>query len=72
MKPKQIQRKTKVIHDKCIDLNKQLVELQELCQHPDLNKQHGSNTGNYDPSVDIYWTDYFCPDCNKSWRGTQY
>ncbi len=44
-----------------------LAELQEACTHPSVTKKHGSNTGNYDPSADWYWTDFDCPDCAKRW-----
>lgn len=47
--------------------NRDMMQLQALCQHPDAEKKHGSNTGNYDPSADSYWTDYNCPDCSKRW-----
>jgi hypothetical protein len=43
--------------------------IQEKCSHPEeaLLKEHGSNTGNYDPSVDCYWTNFHCKLCLKSW-----
>ena len=44
-----------------------LDQLQATCQHPSATKKHRSNTGNYDPSTDSYWTDFACPDCEKRW-----
>lgn len=44
-----------------------LQALQEECKHPNAEKKYGSNTGNYDPSADCYWTDFRCHDCGKVW-----
>ena len=41
------------------------------CKHPNLEKTHKSNTGNYDPSADSYWIEFKCPDCNKFWMEDQ-
>lgn len=45
-------------------------EIQEQCSHPEaaVTKKHGSNTGNYDPSADCYWTDFHCSLCDKRWQ----
>lgn len=40
---------------------------QSQCPHGDVTKTHKSNTGNYDPSADCYWTDFHCNDCDKRW-----
>lgn len=50
-------------------LNKQIEEIQEHCSHPVacVDKVHKSNTGNYDPSCDHYWTDFKCHLCEKQW-----
>ena len=45
----------------------ELRALQESCTHPFKHAKYGSNTGNY-LSKDIYWIDYHCGDCHKSWR----
>lgn len=71
MTPKQIQRKRKTIRDKYVTLSIQLAELQEICNHPDVTKKYGGNTGNYDPSADSYWIDWHCPDCDKRWTTDQ-
>ena len=49
-------------------LAKKLSLIQEKCKHPKVEKKDGGTTGHYDPSCDAYWTDYHCPDCDKSWR----
>lgn len=36
-----------------------LKNIQDSCPHK-------SNTGNYDPTSDCYWIEYFCYDCEKS------
>lgn len=38
------------------------------CTHRGAEKTHGSNTGNYDPSADCYWTDFHCRTCGRSWH----
>lgn len=48
-------------------LAKELAKLQSLCTHPNVNKTHKSNTGNYDRSADSYWIEFVCPDCRKRW-----
>lgn len=44
-------------------------KIQEACSHPEgaVTKRHGSNTGNYDPGADEYWTDFHCELCLKYW-----
>jgi hypothetical protein len=41
--------------------------LQSECKHELARKKYGSNTGNYDPHSDCYWTDFYCPICDKRW-----
>lgn len=50
-------------------LNAQLKDIQDSCNHPEscVEKKNGSNTGNYDPHADCYWTDYYCKLCEKKW-----
>jgi hypothetical protein len=52
-------------------ISKSIEKLRAICQHPNATKKHGSNTGNYDPSADIYWIDVHCPDCGKIWQTEQ-
>lgn len=49
----------------------QIENLQATCKHPKATKTPRANTGNYDPSADIYWYDCRCPDCDKLWREDQ-
>jgi hypothetical protein len=42
--------------------------LRAKCKHPTLVYKHKADTGNYDPSQDSYWTDWFCSLCGE--RGT--
>ena len=48
---------------------KEITSLQENCPHPLMwrVKKSGSNTGNWDPHDDCYWTDHTCEMCEKSW-----
>jgi hypothetical protein len=71
MTPMQIRRKRITINGKIEKLAEQLKQLQDLCQHTNVEKKYGANTGNYDPSADSYWIDWKCPDCNKRWRTDQ-
>ena len=41
--------------------------LRSKCKHKKAVKTYGSNTGNYDPSNDGYWTEYSCPECGRYW-----
>jgi hypothetical protein len=45
-------------------------QIQSECVHPSetLVKTHHSDTGNYDPSHDCYWTTFHCQICDKSWH----
>ena len=49
-------------------LESEISFIREKCLHPNAVKTHKSNTGNYDPSCDCYWTEFKCPDCEKFWR----
>lgn len=51
------------------ELQKKIEAIQNRCLHPQqaLEKKHGANTGNYDPSSDCYWTDFHCKLCQKKW-----
>lgn len=46
-----------------------IAAIQENCSHPKeaLTFKYGSNTGNWDPHDDCYWTDYECGLCEKRW-----
>lgn len=49
--------------------NATLHHIQEMCEHPaeTLRKEYKANTGNYDPSSDKYWVEFWCELCNKQW-----
>ena len=49
------------------EVQKEIADLQAACPHPSAGKEHKSNTGNYDPGSDCYWTEFRCPDCGKFW-----
>jgi hypothetical protein len=49
------------------ELQNELHDHQDKCKHKRATKKYGSNTGNYDPSSDCYWTTFNCPTCLKIW-----
>jgi hypothetical protein len=59
------------IEDKIAALRAQLLALQESCPHPELDVTHRADTGNYDPSCNRYWIEYWCPDCDLHWTEDQ-
>lgn len=55
-----------------VSLNKEidshLEELEKLkatCPHENHIAKYGGNTGNYDPTADIYWVEVECFDCGR-------
>lgn len=56
------------INQEISDLYKKIDQIKELCPHKNNKKEYGGNTGNYDPSADIYWVDIECLDCGKRLR----
>lgn len=64
-----IEREIIDTYKKKIDpLEQRLREYQEKCRHERAVQDYGSDTGNYDPSADCYWSNIFCPTCLKLWR----
>jgi hypothetical protein len=59
------------IEQKISNLMVALENLQNECPHIDKLQEYKSNTGNYDPSCDLYWIEYRCPDCGKFWKEYQ-
>jgi hypothetical protein len=59
--------KIKKYKEKINDLYSKIDEIQEKCIHEHKNVIDKSDTGNYDPSEDIYWSEFKCLDCGKSW-----
>ena len=44
-----------------------IARVQSKCSHKKVEKKHRGDTGNYDPSNDRYWTEMYCPTCDKRW-----
>lgn len=67
---------------KIAKLTSEIAALQDSCRHNTerdtfgrhityrdyVKKVHGSNTGNWCPADDCYWTDCECTLCGKRWR----
>lgn len=51
-----------------VKLKLRMERIQKKCSHINVKKEHSSNTGNYDPSADCYWTNFYCLDCDKHWQ----
>jgi len=64
-----IKRRVKFLQTQIKQANNEITALQGRCDHPfeELEVKHDSNTGNYDPSADCYWTDFHCKLCDKRW-----
>ncbi|APD17915.1 hypothetical protein [Vibrio phage JSF13] len=45
------------------DLQKELKLERMQCKHTRVIYNYGSNTGNYDPTSDVYWNNVTCIDC---------
>jgi hypothetical protein len=50
-----------------VDAQAEIKNIQDACSHPNVQKTPRADTGNYDPSVDLYWIECRCPDCDKHW-----
>lgn len=59
--------KAQNINDKIDSLYDELKTIQDKCKHKNVKKTHRSDLGNYDPSIDRYYTEFFCPTCLKNW-----
>jgi hypothetical protein len=66
---KKLGRKILEVEKEWDRIGDKLIRLVDACPHPagSLYKQYGANTGNYDPSQDWYWTDFYCRLCNERW-----
>lgn len=65
--PKEISVEIKRLQKQIAKLEGDVNQLRACCTHPNVKKKHGSNTGNWCPQDDCYWTDFDCPDCGKHW-----
>jgi len=45
--------------------------IQEKCQHNDTDVKYSANTGNYDPTEDVYLEHYTCKQCDMKWTITK-
>jgi hypothetical protein len=61
------------IKEQITQLELKLINIQKNCSHPKdvIVSVNRSNTGNYDPSADRYWTDHHCTFCDKRWSSDQ-
>lgn len=61
------------LQKKISDLYLKIKEMQDNCEHPEKNliSKSRSDTGNYDPSYDVYWTEFHCLTCDKRWTVEQ-
>ena len=66
---KTVRQRVDAIKLKLTNLYDELIDLQTICPHPTdaVFKRPESDTGNYDPSQDRYWTDFTCSHCDKRW-----
>lgn len=71
MTPDEIRKQAELIDKKEELLFRKRVKLQSICGHISLHKKFQLSTGNYDPTADCYWIDYYCPDCAKRWTEEQ-
>lgn len=60
----EFERLTDIINSAASDIEK----LRAQCKHIRTEKKYGSNTGNYNPTENCYWTDFTCCACGKWWR----
>jgi hypothetical protein len=69
MKSKSLMKRAEEARQEIEKAHLELQKIQNECSHPKevLSKEHGSDTGNYDPSQDAYWTDFKCGVCGKQW-----
>lgn len=65
---KTISKEVTKIKNKLEKLQLQLKTIQDNCPHTNVEYKYGGNTGNYDPTADVYWVDHKCNDCDKYWR----
>lgn len=67
MRTTKIQRECEEIRRQITLLKSHLTNLQSKCKHKKATKIHKSDTGNWCPQDDCYWTEFDCPECGKRW-----
>lgn len=55
--------KTQAFEQSIYKLKNEISKLKSTCEHNRFIYDHGSNTGNYDPTCDCHWIDIECLDC---------
>jgi len=63
--------KKEVLEQKYKDIVLELLNLSKECPHLDLTYKYDGSSGNWDRSADIYYIDWKCQDCGKSWVTSQ-
>ena len=63
-------KKRKQIESKISEYEKKLEQLQNNCPHHSLEYKNCGSTGSWDRD-DSYWTEWYCPDCDKRWTTDQ-
>lgn len=63
----EIRKKREAIEKKIEKLENSILELQEKCPHTNASKKPSSSEFNYDKTLDRYWIEYHCRDCDKRW-----
>ena len=43
------------------------LQIQAECEHIEKISEETGDTGNYDKTQDKYWTENYCPICEKRW-----
>jgi len=56
---------------KITKLHNEIFALQDACAHPNVDKTHHSDTGNWSKSDDAHWCVFKCLDCGKTWTENQ-
>ena len=64
--PKQIQRALRSVNLKIAKLVEAKNRIIEECDHADVTRVYKSNTGNWCPQDDSYWTEFTCNTCGKN------
>lgn len=67
MDSKQVRRKYNLIIKRMNKATEDMRQLQKDCQHDNVKQEYKSDTGNYDPSMDMYWVEFRCEDCQAFW-----
>lgn len=64
-------KKRERIRAKNLKLLKELQALREACPHENLMYKLCGDSGNYDKSLNVYWIEWRCDDCEKRWETSQ-